>query len=376
MTAFSNRRRVEQETWRRNSLENQQLGRQNGRDYFHILPRHEWELSLFQSLRTGGSDSLSRYLESEGIKAHSGIHNLCSSWILCANLYFPFRNGAGREVLASFLRAKLGIDVHTCDKVHLEYEHPDPSLKPGVLLGEDAGSRGSGQTSPDLAFEITTSGGPGLILVESKFTEHGFYRCSGYKADTSSPTSRTFPLNREDIRTRSLRVRNPDPSRCRRFQEVVASPATMCHAQQAWNRHYWNILQPILDKNAAAAVVSCPAATGAYQLLRQQALAEALASSGRFTLVVSAVAYDSENRDLFRWRDVEDTSNSVTRRSRSANDLKDLRYEWPRLFAGKARFATFAHQDWIAHVRSTTGGTYAEWLSFVGSRYGFTTATV
>src|SRR5215831_1858448 len=34
---------------------------------------------------------------------------------------------------------------------------------------------------PDEAFEVTTPTGPGRVLVESKYTEHWFYECSGYR---------------------------------------------------------------------------------------------------------------------------------------------------------------------------------------------------
>jgi hypothetical protein len=64
--------------------------------------------------------------------------------------------------------------------------------------------------------------------VESKFTEHWFYECSGHKRWTKGRTP------------------NPDRSRCARFGEVVTAPGTMCHAQQGWGRRYWEYLLPVL----------------------------------------------------------------------------------------------------------------------------------
>src|SRR5579862_9571696 len=340
MTLFGRQRRMQQEEWRRASLENHEPGSQNGRHYFHILPRRDWELGLYPPLRAGGSDPLATYLQQERVKPHTGIHNLCSSWVLCANMYFPFRDAFGRSVLASFLREHMVADLRSCDRVHLEYEHADVDLKPNVVLGEDAGGRGTGQTSPDVAFEITSDRGNGLVLVESKFTEHWLYECSGHKRATKG------------------RPPNPDRSRCGRFSEMIASPATRCHLDQQWGRRYWEYLLPVLDQTIADGLSYCPAAKGGYQLLRQQALAEALAARGRFSVVVSAVAYDGENQDLFRLRGRHDTP-------------IDLRELWPKLFHGRATFATFTHQDWVAHVRLAARKRYPDWLAFVEGRYGF-----
>jgi hypothetical protein len=256
-------------------------------------------------------------------------------------MFFPFRHAEGREMLAGFLRKQLGLAIDSCTEVHLEYEHPDARLKPRALLGEDGGGRGAGQTSPDVAFEVETPNGTGLMLVESKYTEHWFYECSGHKRVTKGRTP------------------NPDPSRCAAFQRVLDSPATECHVHEAWHRRYWEILGPVIDRSLAASFKYCPAAKGAYQLLRQQALAEALATKGSFALVVSAVAYDAENtEDLFM-------SHGFSR------EVVDLRELWPRLFRGKATFTTFTHQDWVGYVRSAAPDKFNAWLEFVNRRYQF-----
>ncbi len=43
---------------------------------------------------------------------------------------------------------------------------------------------------------------------------------------------------------------------------------------------------------------SCPAAHAGYQLFRQQALAEGIAGSGKYDLVVSSLAVDDRNNTL------------------------------------------------------------------------------
>ena len=71
----------------------------------------------------------------------------------------------------------------------------------------------------------------------------------------------------------------------------VEHPSSQCH-QAAWHRRYWDHLAPVVDQNAFARLPYCPPARHGYQLFRQQALAEGIAQSGKYELVVSAVAVD------------------------------------------------------------------------------------
>lgn len=150
--------------------------------YDHVLPPHQWTLGLWPGIRsenaTSGEVDLPAYLIENNIKRHTGSHNLLSSWILCANLYFPFRSAVGRALLAQFLAATISENILEVVSVELEYEGKG-DLHPSPLLGEDSGGRGTGQTSPDIAFVVRTANGSGIVLVESKYTEHWFYACSG-----------------------------------------------------------------------------------------------------------------------------------------------------------------------------------------------------
>ena len=93
-----------------------------------------------------------------------------------------------------------------------------------------------------------------------------------------------------------------------------------------------------------------------FQLFRQQALTEGIARSGRYDLVVSAVAVDERN----------DEAESALRRS----GIAGLR-QWGQLFRGQARFAVFTHQEWVAWVQEhNTAGRWSDWLEYVQSRYG------
>ena len=340
MTNFATRIKKEQIEWRRRTLHSQMRGYYNGRQYDHVLPRSEWNLNLWQGIRDNSQNSLQSYITACQIKPHVGIHNLCSSWVLCANLYFPFRSVSGRKLLAGFLSKLLNVDVISCDVIELEYEHQEKHLKPAALLGEEQGGRGTGQTSPDVAFKITTDKGPALILVESKYSEHWFYECSGHKKKTKG------------------RDPNPDRKRCNSFTEVIIKPDALCHLNH-WGRHYWNHLGHMVDIELAKQILVCPAATGAYQLFRQQSLAEALSKIGGIGMVVSTVAYDARNEKLFY----------VIRKLDGTVDLRNL---WTALFNDKIRFKCFTHQSWVNWVRqANSDGLWNDWLKYVADRYGY-----
>jgi len=329
--------RSEQIAWRKRRLSNRERGWQNNRQYEHILPRRDWELNLFPGIRSDGQVPLASYLNANKVKTHTGVHNLCSSWILCANMYFPFRSPNGKALLAEFLKAKVSPEITAVDDIELEYEVPDVRFKPGALLGEESGQRGAGQTSPDVAFLVRTARGEGLVLTESKFTEHSFYQCSGAKKE------------------RTGRLGNPDPSRCRSFALVADAPRKHCHLVKC-ERLYWDHLE--LTPSAATISSACPAATGAYQLFRQQALANALKASGKWDLVVSAVAYDERNQALFKVIG-------------AGRNKADVRASWTSIFGPGAAFTHFTHQDWVAWVRSRGGSEWRAWLSWVKDRYTY-----
>ena len=93
-----------------------------------------------------------------------------------------------------------------------------------------------------------------------------------------------------------------------------------------------------------------------FQLLRQQALAEGIAKSGRYDLAMSVVAVDERN----------DEAEAALRRS----EIAGLR-QWGQLFKGRARFAAFTHQEWVGWVQEhDTERKWSNWLGYVRSRYG------
>ena len=195
MISFEDRMTERQVEWRRANIASRDQGWQNGKQYEWILPQRMWEAGLYPGIRSGASNSLPAYLDAEGVQRHQGSHNLKSSWVLCANLYFPFRASTeGRGLLAGFLRSA-SIRASRLS-TGLSWNMPKSRERdciPLELLGEAGGSRGAGQTSPDLAFVV--NGGRGLILTENKWVEHSFYRCSA-RARQEARHARQIPTSR------------------------------------------------------------------------------------------------------------------------------------------------------------------------------------
>ena len=335
MRSFDSEMTERQVRWRRDHVSTDEPGVQNRVTYPWLLPRWAWQEGLWPPLRGEGPGSLQAYLAANRVTPHSGVHNLKSSWVSGVNLYFPFGASAdGRALLAGFLREHVDARVRSVESLDLEWAG-DRELSPRTLLGETGGTRGSGQTSPDIALRV--NGGEGLLLVENKLVEHSFYPCP---ARTGSGSV--------------ARPGNPDPSRCDDVRALLADPSR-CH-QVALGRRYWHWLHDAVDAEAFAALPRCPAATAGYQLLRQQALAEALARSGRYGFVTSVVALDARNRRLAR--------------SLAPGGVADVR-DWGRLFRGSASFAVVTHQDWAGWVRARDAeGSWRAWSAWIAERYG------
>jgi len=334
---FNSRLAQQQVAWRKKNLADQTQGFQNGVKRPWILPRNLWEDGLWPGIRGTSTHSLPAYLAHERIERHTGTHNLKSSWILCANLYFPFQQDL--PMLAGFLKETVSPSIESVNAIELEYQEAPP-LDPQTLLGEpEGGQRGSNQTSPDVAFLVTTTTGRGLILTENKLAEHSFYGCSGRKPE----------------------VENPDKSRCMDFRNLISDLPGRCWQLQ-WeqgprkNRKYWDFIR--FSELGNRVFTRCPAATAGYQLFRQQALAEGIANNDRYDLVVSCVAYDSRNDTLIG--------------SLRSTGINDFSTGWAGLITGKAKFATFTHQQWVKWVRDhDSSRRWANWLDYVGERYGY-----
>lgn len=324
--------------WRISHISLPEKGIQNGKRYEHIIPKRIWEENLWEDIRV--DSSLPEYLTTNTIQPHTGKHNLLSSWVNCANLYFPIRkNNSLQKIMLRFLQQHVSDQITELLGVELEFSFEQGSdLHPSALLGEMDGGRGTGQTSPDVAFLVKTMDGKGIVLTESKYTEHSFYSCS----------ARTIDKKRK-------RINNPDPKRC--MCKVAHSDYShVCH-QTIWGRKYIQLVK--YSEFGQTSLKRCPAATAGYQLLRQQALAEGMAQkSEEFSLVASTVAFDDRNTAL---KDCLRTTG-----------IDDFQSGWGKLFDGKAIFKTWTHQQWVQFVRDNQkDGEFNSWLEYLSERYGY-----
>ncbi len=332
---FIQTQRQNQINWRKTNISTAEWGFQNGGKYEHIIPKSKWIETVYLPIRK----ELTTYLVEKNVKEHTGVHNLMSSWVLSANLYFPVRSSEAFKILMlQFLQEKISKDITEIVDIQLEFAfEANNNLHPSTLLGEMDGSRGSGQTSPDVAFLVKTKNGDGIVLTECKYSEHSFYPCS----------ART-------VKGREEKPDNPDPKRC---LEVLTEDGykSICH-QTVWGRKYWNNLS--LSDSAQSKIKRCPASTGGYQLFRQQSLVEGIAQSDKYDLVASTVAFDGRNNDLI-------TCLKTT-------GIADFQSGWGELWKGKALFKTWHHQDWVAFVRKNQkGNNCSDWLSYMNERYGY-----
>ncbi len=327
--------RKKQKQWRKDNGMPKELGFQNGKRYKHVLPRAKWEESLWDGIRK----TLPAFIRQKNIKAHSGTHNLLSSWVLSANLYFPILyNPSMRDHMLQFLIEHVSNNITEITDIELEFAFPvgDP-LHPANLLGESAGTRGSGQTSPDVALLVKTKNGDGIVLIECKYTEHSFYTCSARTKKDSSG-----------------RKGNSNPERCM-ISKTKDEYKKICN-QIKWIRKYWDHIE--LSENASSILKRCPAATAGYQLFRQQALANGIAKSGRFDLVASGVAFDGRN----------DILKSCLR----TTGISDFTEGWKNLFEDNVKFFTWPHQDWVEYVRiNGTDSLQKDWVKYMNNRYGY-----
>ena len=309
--------------WRENQKNiSKEYGYQNGNKYVHILPKDEWHNTIWDKFKK----ELLDYLNKENIQHHTGSHNLLSSWVLCSNLYFgAFVNDNLKELFRQFLEYKLEIKIDEIKDIQLEFVLPE-KLSPVYLLGEPGGKRGTKQTTPDLAIEYITNGKINLILVECKYTEHGFYDCPA-KKDKSN-----------DVCTK---------------KETMKSIKKDC-IQIQWGRKYWEYLN--ISKNGYNMLKCCPAYSGGYQIVRQQALAEGIKKYGNYEDVWSCIAYDGRNESLMK--------------SMHRIGINSIKNEWENLFELKTKFVIWEHQEWAEYVRKNGKEKYEnDWVKYINNRY-------
>ena len=312
--------------------EKSKWGRWGRIQYSHIV-KGNWNVLLWQGIQK----ELPLYLGTE-IQPHSGVNNLLSSWVASANLYFPaYFHNEFQKLLLGFLQKKVSGNIIEIIGIELEYAL-DGELNPKELLGEMDGSRGSGQTSPDVAFIIKTTEGEGLILTECKYTEHSFYKCSARRSTD-----------------RGDKPKNPDSKKCLQAASNCDYKSIPCH-QHVWKRKYFDHFD--ISAFGKQQLKRCPAATAGYQLMRQQSLANGIYKSGKYDMVVSSVSFDGRNTDLIN--------------SLNTTGINDFQTDWSKIYNQGADFITWHHQDWVDYVRAHSKAPLClDWLKYMKERYGY-----
>ena len=145
--SFDQEMNTAQVAWRKHHVKTHEQGWQNGKQRPWILPDTQWEDGLWPGIRSGSKNPLQTYIDTTGIQKHRGVHNLKSSWVLCANLYFAHRQDMG--LLGRFLAERIDRRIIGIERLELEYAENSPR-DPTTLLGEPQGKRGANQTSPDI----------------------------------------------------------------------------------------------------------------------------------------------------------------------------------------------------------------------------------
>jgi hypothetical protein len=303
-----------------------------------LLPAERWEENLWPGIRSTSADPLSSCLQTaNGNRPRTEeLRDLKSSWILCANLYFPFRHE--RELFLHFFRRHLAPDIAAVESVECCYADP-VVCDPSKVLGEPAAYSGlQGPTLPDLGIHIRLqSGGKGLVLTDCMYAEPSFSECTGRRKTSG----------------------NPHPEACLNFSSLYPDLMELCW-QMNWandhrrNRRYWEQIH--LSPHGEETLRQCPAA-GGYQLFRMQALAEAFAwRRNKYERVFLGVAYDTRNRELVH--------------SLQRIGVNDFTVDWEPLFEGKSTFRTWTHQQWVAWIREQdTTGRWRDWSDYVQARY-------
>ena len=131
--------------WRTKHVWTNECGSQNGKTPRWILPSCCWQEGLWPGVRHGEPNDLEAYLRKNNIQRHSAAHNLKSSWVLGANLYFAHRQDSA--LLAEFLAAKVDARIAAVEELELEWAAPAP-FESELSVG---GARRSPRRWPDVA---------------------------------------------------------------------------------------------------------------------------------------------------------------------------------------------------------------------------------
>jgi hypothetical protein len=183
-------------------------------------------------------------------KEHRWFRSLISSQALAVNLFAPLEKD--RALCVSVLQQLLpDRTFEPSDSTIVCFEHT-PEAAP-CWLGEEHTHQ---PTQIDMHVEVRRSGVClGHLLIEVKYTEHGFGCCRGWAKGEA---------NRTD---------------CENITELVKSPQKSCWLAREQGRHYWAIMSDPTSSirlDAVQQTDACPFRDGRYQMMRNRVLADEL----------------------------------------------------------------------------------------------------
>jgi hypothetical protein len=251
------------------NTEHGESGTDSNQFYPHILPG---DLGVFYQ---GFSVAVYDYFEEADIAIHSEVLNLKSSQAACVNVLFPLKQDLqlAATVLQPFLK-----DLEEVTNVEFEDTGELDSNPGGITawLGEPlGGKRGKNRTSIDCAiYWRDRSSNSNITLIEWKYTERGFGKCSAYsKATTETKT------------------------RCNQVLNLGGKQACLLVDNGPWrSRHYWDLL-----KDAGIRIEQlndlgvCPFSGQLYQVMRQFLVASYLRQNGFDIVDVMVIGFSGNN---------------------------------------------------------------------------------
>ena len=130
MDAFDQWMREFQIEWRKSNAPSVEHGFRGPRQYPHILPEDLWEEGLWPGIGSESENSLPTYLQRTGVQKHRYAHHLNSSWMLRANLHFPFRATAdARGVFVSFLNRHVAAEIDSPEDATMSWMLPSSGAR-------------------------------------------------------------------------------------------------------------------------------------------------------------------------------------------------------------------------------------------------------
>lgn len=324
MQEFDKRMREQQARYKTVTLGITAQGKWRGKEYPHILPEDKWDLNLWDGIRKEAQF----YFNDNNIGWHKDKHNLLSSQIMCANIFFPLKQHL--DVLKPWLSNHFH-DVGNV--VDLDFEYIGPK---GKNYFNENGGRGQNRTSSDVSITwLDSAKRKNMLLLEFKFTESAFGECG--------------------------KQNNPDRSRCLSSEKVVNSPQTQCYRTEV-GRTYWDIIlrnDSPFRRETLTTEKYCPFRYDFYQLMRNQLLAHCiqLDREAGFNRVEFGVIYHADNDKLLRM-------------SHPFDGERNPLMAWTSMLKNPDSFNSLTVQDILSTIEAGLPGDLTGWRTYLEKRYG------